>query len=70
MQGDEAELINKDHSEIVININPGLTGRREEGAIEEYCQECTRMLRNPNCTRMIFRLYVYSTDTFCGALSN
>lgn len=39
MQGDEAELINKDHSDIVIDIDPGLTGRREEGAIEEYCLE-------------------------------
>lgn len=38
MQGNEAELIDQGHHEIVIDIDPELTGRREAGAIEEYCQ--------------------------------
>jgi hypothetical protein len=38
IQGNDAELIAQDHHEIIIDIDPELTGRRETGAIEEYCQ--------------------------------
>lgn len=38
-QGGDAELVDKDHHEIVLDIDPELTGRMEKEAIDVYCQE-------------------------------
>lgn len=39
MQGTDAELVEEDNYEIVLDIDPELQGRREEAVIEEYCEE-------------------------------
>lgn len=39
MQGTDAELVEEDNYEIVIDIDQELQGRREEAVIEEYCKE-------------------------------